>query len=94
MPYRSGGVIQDGQQISSDVINLPGVLSHALKDVLDGGLVQPPKTVLHSFRGDLFTTDSNSRSGAANNVCDQFQQFVDILPAIFCGQGQIADIGL
>ena len=65
MPQRDRGVVQGGQQISPDVVDLRGILPHPVQHILHVVAFQSPEAVLYRRGGDLFTTYADSWAGAA-----------------------------
>ena len=85
MPDGNGGIIQGGQQIPSDIADLGGVLPHAVKDVLDMRLLQPPETVLCRLNGDLAASYADGGAGAATRVGDKVEvRIYYLLPVLLC----------
>ena len=85
MPNGNGGIIQGGQQIPSDIADLGGVLLHAVKDVLDMRLLQPPETVLYRLNGDLAASYADGGAGAAKRVGDKVEDRINFLmPVLLC----------
>lgn len=68
MPDGNRGIIQGGQQIPSDVADLGSVLLHAVKNVLDMRLLQPPETVFHRLYGDFLAPNADGGTGAAKCI--------------------------
>ena len=75
-------MIQDGQQIASDVVDFSGVLVHLFKHILDVRLPQAPEAFFDQISGEFCSPDPDGRLAAAQHITEQFYEFVYILPGI------------
>ena len=85
MPDGNGGIIQGGQQIPSDVADFGGVFLHAVKDVFDVGLLQPPKTVFHRLYRDFLAPNADGGAGSAKGIGNKVKDRIYFLmPVLLC----------
>ena len=72
MLYGCWGVIQNGQQITTNVADFGGIIAHTFQHILDVRLLQYGKTLLNNLAFELRSTNSESCLAAAKHIGDEF----------------------
>lgn len=91
MLYGRGGIIQDGQQITTNVADFRGVVAHTLQHILNVGLLQRGKALLDNLTFELRSSYPEGCLRAAKHVGDQFYQLVHSFTVV-SAEGDVANL--
>lgn len=90
--HRRRRVVERGQKIGFDVIDLCRGCPQAVQNVGNMHLIQLAEPLLDDLDGDLIFSETDSSGGTALHLCDQFHHRVHVFACILRTERVILDL--